>query len=133
MCSRFKRKEIEVGHVPYLIAYLHNNPRHHGFVEDLDQYQYSSHCDPQYQSWIEEFGVKEFSELSEGPGEGYQGNAGLYYRLIEVVNQMKTQEITKVPSEIWYKLHELLRIKKENQKLLRRQTRYLINFERTLS
>jgi len=39
----FKRKLIDSGeYFSRLIAYIHNNPVHHGFVEDADDWPYSS-------------------------------------------------------------------------------------------
>jgi hypothetical protein len=119
--QRFKRKQIDFLNVPYLIAYIHNNPRHHGLVKDVDLWEASSHNDKAFRSWVREFGKKAFSELSEGDK--------LYYRLMDVVNKLKMREIGKVPEEIWADLHRLLGTKK---KQIRNQTKHLINFDQKL-
>jgi hypothetical protein len=119
--QRFKRKQIDLLNVPYLIAYIHNNPRHHGMVKDVDLYDSCSHSDKAFQSWVREFGKKAFAELSEGNQ--------LYYRLLEVVNKIKMREIGKVPDDIWTDLHSLLGSKKKD---IRNQTKHLINFDRKM-
>ena len=42
-CFRFNRKLIDNdSYMTSLIAYIHNNPSHHNFVEDINQWPYSS-------------------------------------------------------------------------------------------
>jgi putative transposase len=45
----FKRKEVcDESYLINLIAYIHNNPKHHGFVENIEDWEYSS-----YNSYLE--------------------------------------------------------------------------------
>lgn len=114
--GRYKRKEISKHTLRYVIAYVHNNPRHHKLVEHVSDWQFSSHNDPKYQDWVKEF--KE-TAIKENP-------ESFYNILLDTVQKMKDGIYIKVPTEIWSRLHCT---DVEEEKLLVRETRYLHNFD----
>jgi len=43
--GRFKRKQVnDEHHLTHLIAYIHHNPQHHGFIDDYREWPYSSYA-----------------------------------------------------------------------------------------